>query len=68
MSNIYDYVDQDLFTEAFDLVYHRLDKDLVSRLKARLNSYRRNKLCSCSINDRNRQTTLLAAGVQNRCF
>jgi len=64
LSNIYDHVDQGLYTEAFNLVYDRLDKDLVSRLKARLNSCRRNKLCSCSINGRNHETSLLAGVVE----
>jgi len=64
LSNICDHVDKDLYREASNLVYDRLDKDLVPRLKARLNSCRRTKLRSCSINDRNDETSLPAGVVE----
>jgi len=67
LSYIYNHLYQDLFREAFNLVYYRLDKNLVPRLKARLYLCRRNKLRSCSINDRNHETSLLA-GVVEKMF
>jgi len=64
LSNIYNHVDRDLFREAFNLVYDRLDKDLGPRLEARLNLCRRNKLRGCSINYRNHEASLLAGVVE----
>jgi len=64
MSHICNHVDQDLFREAFNLVYDRLNKDLVPRLKARSSLCRRNKLRCFRINDRNHETSLLAGVVE----
>jgi len=36
LSNIYNYSEQDLFSEAFDLIYNQLDNDPLIRLKRKL--------------------------------
>jgi len=48
LSNVYDYTEEDLFGEAFDLIYRVLNNDLVPRLEAELNSARN---VSFTIND-----------------